>query len=61
MNLVIDDAAEVFVKEAKPRRELGAFHHSSLPNTDSEHSKQVAFSSKATTLLLYSKHHNHHS
>ena len=25
MNVVIDDAAEVYVKEAKPRRELGAF------------------------------------
>lgn len=24
MNLVIDEAAEVFIKEAKPRRELGA-------------------------------------
>jgi len=24
MNLVIDEAAEVFVKDAKPRRELGA-------------------------------------
>jgi hypothetical protein len=24
MNVVIDDAAEVYVKEAKPRRELGA-------------------------------------
>jgi hypothetical protein len=24
MNVVIDDAAEVFVKDAKPRRELGA-------------------------------------
>jgi len=23
MNVVIDDAAEVYVKEAKPRRELG--------------------------------------
>ena len=23
MNVVIDEAAEVFVKEAKPRRELG--------------------------------------
>ncbi len=25
MNVVIDEAAEVFVKEAKPRRELGIF------------------------------------
>lgn len=25
MNLVIDDAAEVFVKDAKPRRDLGLF------------------------------------
>lgn len=25
MNLVIDEAAEVFVKDAKPRRELGAY------------------------------------
>jgi small nuclear ribonucleoprotein (snRNP)-like protein len=24
MNLVIDDAAEVYIKEAKPRREIGA-------------------------------------
>ena len=37
MNLVIDDAAEVFVKEAKPKRELGAFHASSFLNTDSEY------------------------
>ena len=25
MNLVVDDAAEVFVKDAKPRRELGQY------------------------------------
>lgn len=25
MNLVIDDAVEVYVKEAKPRKELGRF------------------------------------
>ena len=24
MNVVVDDAAEIYVKEAKPRRELGA-------------------------------------
>ena len=24
MNLVVDDAVEIYVKEAKPRRELGA-------------------------------------
>ena len=51
MNLVIDDAAEVFVKDAKPRRELGTSHASSLSSTDSEHGTQVAFFSKATTSL----------
>lgn len=30
MNIVMDDAAEVFVKDAKPRRELGAC---SVPQT----------------------------
>jgi hypothetical protein len=25
MNIVIDEAAEIYVKDAKPRRELGAF------------------------------------
>jgi hypothetical protein len=25
MNLVVDEAAEIFVKDAKPRRELGAW------------------------------------
>lgn len=29
MNVVIDEAVEVFIKEAKPRRELGAWHTSS--------------------------------
>ena len=28
MNVVIDEAVEVFIKEAKPRRELGAWHTS---------------------------------
>lgn len=26
MNIVIDDAAEVYVKDVKPRRELGSLH-----------------------------------
>jgi hypothetical protein len=26
MNLVIDEAVEVYVKEAKPRRELGVYY-----------------------------------
>ena len=28
MNVVIDEAAEVYVKDAKPRRELGTFQPS---------------------------------
>jgi hypothetical protein len=33
MNLVIDEAAEVYVKEAKPRKELGTLrrHSSEVP------------------------------
>jgi small nuclear ribonucleoprotein (snRNP)-like protein len=27
MNVVIDEAAEVYVKDAKPRRELGEIHY----------------------------------
>lgn len=26
MNIVVDDAAEVYVKDAKPRREIGMLH-----------------------------------
>lgn len=26
MNIVMDDAAEVYVKDAKPRREIGLWH-----------------------------------
>lgn len=32
MNIVIDDAAEVYVKDVKPRRELGSLH---LPQSSS--------------------------
>jgi len=50
MNIIIDEAAEVYVKDAKPRRELGM---SSLvvlcPLLLT--SLQAAFSSRATTLL----------
>lgn len=31
MNIVIDDAAEVYVKDAKPRREVGAYTLNSNP------------------------------
>jgi len=31
MNIVMDDAAEVYVKDAKPRREIGMFYIASLP------------------------------
>jgi hypothetical protein len=30
MNIVIDEAAEVFVKDAKPRRELGKCYSNAL-------------------------------
>jgi small nuclear ribonucleoprotein E len=60
MNLIIDDAAEVFVKESKPRRELGA---SILTISRSSRSNaifgfQVVFSSKETTLLSFSRSRN---
>ena len=34
MNVVLDEAAEVYVKEAQPRRELGMFATSNCANTD---------------------------
>lgn len=54
MNLVVDEAAEVYVKDAKPRRELGTpslVFLRPLPLT----SLQAAFSSRVTTSLLFNK------
>lgn len=60
MNLVIDEAAEVFVKESKPRRELGAppsvLSGSSLVNLVP--CFQVESSSKETILLSFSRSRN---
>ena len=50
MNIVIDEAVEVYVKDAKPRRELGTLSLlilRPLPLTF----LQAAFSSRATTSL----------
>jgi hypothetical protein len=54
MNLVLDEAAEVFVKEAKPRRDIGTPTCCTDPSL-SLTSRQVAFCSKVTTSPLSSK------
>lgn len=49
MNLVVDEAAEIFVKDVKPRRELGTrcFH---VTTTDIQYLRQVVYFSKAIIL-----------
>ena len=42
MNVVLDEAAEVYVKDAKPRKDLGAFHVLSLNSFGSPFT-QVAY------------------
>lgn len=67
MNLVIDEAAEVFVKDAKPRRELGASLNIFCPRstyripgrTNSPERRQYYIDS-ADTMKCYI-FHNYHS
>ena len=37
MSIVMDDAAEVYVKDAKPRREIGTCYIASLPSLYGAH------------------------
>lgn len=57
MNVVIDEATEVYVKDAKPRRELGPFLFV-FPHPLLLTSLQVAFSSRAITSHSSNKWHD---
>ena len=50
MNVVIDEATEVYVKDAKPRRELGALLSFHLIGCRADTHLQVAYYSRATIL-----------
>lgn len=49
MNVVIDEAAEVYVKDAKPRRELGESHRLENDEVEPNAPLKVAYYSKVTT------------